>query len=165
MKTFRQYTAAQAEEHNLFPFMLDTLIDNLQYLYDKPMDTPENRAAWMQATRKNEFWRAVVAFEDGTPCGFMTYQLSDGVLYIASIQIRREHRMSPSLLRGLLACCFQSEQGRYKQVYAHINKQNMESQKNFLRFGKIVGDTGNSYKIEITDAGWKMIDRLCKPGV
>ena len=164
MKTFRHYTAAQAAEHQLFDFMLRTLIDNLQYLYDDPMDTPENRNMWLSAVMKTPDWHVIVAFDHETPCAFLQYSIRDEALYIGDIQIVREYKLHPLLLCGLLTCCFRREQGHYRTVFAHINKKNAESQKNFLRFGKIVGDTGKSYRVEITEPGFKMIERLCRTG-
>jgi hypothetical protein len=45
-------------------------------------------------------------------------------------------------------------------VIWHVNKKNEESQKNFLRFGRIVGDTGLSYCVEMTQEGMEKIKRL-----
>lgn len=163
MKTFERYNASQMMENNLHHFMFDTIIENLQYLYDEPMDTPENRAMWLNAVQQHpsDSWHVVIAFEGGTPCGFLQYSIKDEALYIGGVHIPREYRLSPTLLRGLLTCCFESEQGKFSRVYGHINKMNIESQRNFLRFGRIVGETEKSYKIEATEAGMQMIERLC----
>ena len=81
-------------------------------------------------------------------------------LYIGGIHIPPAYRYMPSILRGLLAGALADEQGSYEKVIWHVNKKNEESQKNFLRFGRIVGDTGLSYCVEMTQEGMEKIKRL-----
>ena len=160
MKTFERLTAGQAFERGLDAFMLDTMIADLQYLYDEPMDTPENRAMWKQAALGNDAWRGIIAFDEGTPCGFLHYSIREEALYIGGIHIPPAYRYMPSILRGLLAGALADEQGSYEKVIWHVNKKNEESQKNFLRFGRIVGDSGLSYRVEMTREGMEKIKRL-----
>ena len=160
MKTFENLAAQQVFERHLDAFMLDTIIADLQYLYVEPMDTLENREKWKAAIRSNAAWRSIVAYDDGVPCGFIYYFIREESLYIGGIHIPRAYRFHPSVLRGLLTGALAEEQGNYEKVFWHVNKKNEESQKNFLRFGKIVGDTGLSYRVEMTQEGLEKIKSL-----
>ena len=67
------------------------------------------------------------------PCGFLIYTIQDDCFIVNDIEINKEHRINPVLLRGLFSNAFLLEKGKWSRLKGYINHKNTVSKKNFLR--------------------------------
>lgn len=148
---FNQQEIVNRED--LIDFMLDTIIHNLSYLFGPYMDTKENRDIWKRNNIYNE--KGDIKFliiEDTKPLGFIIYNINeDKVLIMREIEIDKKQNTPPLILYSLLKELCREEFDNFDCVQGFINKRNLVSMKNFMRFA--------SYKIEKENGYYMIIDR------
>ena len=138
---------------NLIDFMLDTIIYNLSYLYGPYMDSKENREIWMNNNIYNkEDHIKFLIIEDELPLGFIIYSINeDKVLTIKEIEIAKHNNTPPLILFSMFKELSKKEYDNFDCVQGFINKKNVISIKNFMRYA--------SYKIEKEKGYYIIVDR------
>ena len=151
LKIFNQKEMQSQPE--LINFMLDTIINNLTYLYGPYMDTEENRKIWAENNIYNEKenTKFLIAFDE-IPLGFIIYNINeDHILIFKDIEIKKYEEKYPLLLFSLLKALAKEEGDNFDAIQGYINKNNELSMRNFMRFA--------SYKIEKQKGFYIVIDR------
>ena len=144
------------ENPPLVSFMLDTMVENLSYVYGDDMGSDENRRMWTEYNleRHDAAWHTVFGSKDGRPLGFIVYKIENKVLYVCDFEIKKEARYSPALLRGMLRAMISTEKENFDVIRGYINRKNEISQRNFLRHATQISETekGFSFVIDKTAA-------------
>ena len=151
LKIFNQKDIQSQEE--LVIFMLDTIINNLTYLYGPYMDSEENREIWKENNIYNEKEnnKFLIAFDE-IPLGFIIFNINeDRVLVFKDIEINKYEEKYPLLLFSLLKTLAKEEGDNFDSIQGYINKNNQLSIRNFMRFA--------SYKIEKEKGFYIIIDK------
>lgn len=149
--------AEVAGDPKLAAFLLDTIIGNLSYLYGPDMGSEENRQSWIayNLQRKDDSWHAIVGSRQGLPLGFVICTVKDRALCVNDIEILPAARRNPALLSGLLRRMLEAED--FDTVTGHIHRNNLESQRNFLKYATEVSETPNGYRFTIGPEAVKRI--------
>ncbi len=77
---FAVYTQKQILSSTvLTDFLLDTIIENLSYIYGDEMGSEENRREWIQYNLKTEepSWRVIIGKKRGDNAGFLLYTIKE----------------------------------------------------------------------------------------
>ena len=148
----------------LTAYILDTIIDNLSYIFGDDMGSEENRNDWISHNLKTEddFWRVIAGSKDDLPQGFIIYTVHDRVLSICDIEINRSHRFSPALVLGLFGTLFEHEGDNFDTITGYINKANHVSQNNFLKYATSVDEKPRGFSLMINEAGTQSIKNKFK---
>ncbi len=145
---FTVYTQQQMlSSVELTDFMLNTIIENLSYIYGEDMGAEENRKEWIQYNLKtvDPSWRAVIGKKRGENAGFVLYTIKERTLLINDIEICKANRFDPYLMGGLFSTLFQTEDGNFDRISGYVNKANTVSQKNFLKYATSVSEKARGY--------------------
>lgn len=163
---FQIYSQQEAlSQAGLTDYLLDTLVENLSYLFGEDMGTPENREEWIAYNLKDEHphWRVVVGGKDGRYLGFLIYTVEDRRLTVCDIEINQSGRRNPILLLGLFQKAFQEENRSFDTIAGYINKGNQVSQDNFLKYATSVEERPRGYSFLIDEkAAEKLKSRVLK---
>ena len=132
---FIVYNQSIKQNDFLLNYIFNTLKENLSFLYGEDMINTESRQNWINNNLLNKdiYWRIVVAYNEDKPCGFLIYTIQDDCFIVNDIEINKEHRINPVLLRGLFSNAFLLEKGKWNRLKGYINHRNTVSKKNFLR--------------------------------
>lgn len=152
-------------DRNLIAFLLDTIIENLSYIYGSEMGSEDDRNSWIDYNlkRKDDSWRAIVGFRNGTPVGFILYTIENRSLSVNDIEIILTERRNPILMGGLLKNMISAEDKNFDTISGYINKANETSQHNFLKYASYVVDRPNGFLFTINHAGTdKIKEKLLK---
>ena len=151
------------ENPPLVSFMLDTMVENLSYVYGDDMGSDENRRMWTEYNleRYDAAWHTVFGIRDGKPLGFIVYKIENKALYVCDFEVKKEARYSPALLRGMLRAMISAERDNFDVIRGYINRKNVLSQRNFLKYATEINETqkGFSFVIDKT-AAQKIKDRI-----
>ena len=151
------------EKPPLVSFMLDTMVENLSYVYGDDMGSDENRRIWTEYNleRYDATWHTVFGGRNGKPLGFIVYKIENKVLYVCDFEVKKEARYSPALLRGMLRAMISKEKDNFDSIRGYINKKNELSQRNFLKYATEIKENpkGFSFVIDKT-AAQKIKDRI-----
>ena len=132
---FVVYNQSIKQNESLLDYIFNTLKENLSFMYGENMINAESRQNWINNNllNTNVYWRIVVAYEEDKPCGFLIYTIQNDCFIVNDIEIHREYRINPILLRGLFLNAFLIEKGNWNKIKGYINHKNTLSKKNFLR--------------------------------
>ncbi len=135
----------------LTDFLLDTIIENLSYLYGEGMGNEENRKEWIEYNLKTEnpTWRAIVGISGGKYAGFLLYSIDHRDLIIHDLEIVKAMRFHPPVLAGLFRTLFHQENGKFDCISGYINKGNLVSQQNFLKYATSVVEGERGYMLMV----------------
>ncbi len=146
-------------------YMLDTIVENLNYIFGSDMGSKENRDAWIQNNLKTNdpSWHAVIGGEKDSFIGFIVYTVRDGVLSVCDIEISQDYRFSPAFIIGLFRFLFTAEKGRFDRISGYINKANAVSRDNFLKYATSVTEKARGYSFEIDSSATRdIMNKLIK---
>ncbi len=131
--------------------LIDIIVDNMSYLFGDDMGSDENRKEWKQYNLMTDdpTWRAVVGRKNGEIIGFIIYEIKERALIIREFEIIKTHRRDHVLMIGLLQTMIAGEYDAFDEIRSYINKRNIESQKNFLRYATSVSETERGYRFVI----------------
>lgn len=134
----------------LLKYIFNTLKENLSFMYGEDMINVENRQIWINNNLLNTdiYWRIVIAYEKNKPCGFLIYTTQNDCFIVNDIEINKEYRMSPVLLRGLFLNAFKTEKGKWSKLKGYINQKNIVSKKNFLKLATEISE--NEHRVSFT---------------
>lgn len=152
---FSIYTQQEISENNkLTSFLLDTIIENLSYIYGSEMGSTENRNSWIEYNlkRMDDSWHAVIGYKNDIPVGFLLYTIENRTLSVNDIEIIQSERMSPPLLIGLLRRMMAEEESNFDSISGYINKANIVSQRNFLKYATEIVPRPNGFVFTINKA-------------
>lgn len=129
----------------LLDYIFDTISENLSFMFGNDMVNPQSRQDWLNYNLLNAdlYWRIVIAFDGNKPCGYLIYTIQDNCFIVNDIEINKEYRMNPVLLRGLFVNAFDSEKGKWDTIKGYINNKNLVSKKNFLKLATEIKDEVN----------------------
>ena len=119
----------------LLDYIFNTLKENLSFMYGENMINAESRQNWINNNllNTNIYWRIVIAYDENTPCGFLIYTIQNDCFIVNDIEINKEYRIKPALLRGLFLNAFVLEKEKWNKLKGYINHKNNISKKNFLK--------------------------------
>lgn len=147
-------------------YLVDTIVDNLSYIYGEDMGSEENKKEWITYNLKTEnpSWRVVTGARNGSCLGFLIYAIENRCLTVHDIEIVKSSRRNPVLLSGLFKTMFAKEQDRFDTIAGYINKDNKISQSNFLKYATSVTERSKGYSFLIgEDAAGRLKARvLCQ---
>lgn len=134
----------------LLEYVFNTLKENLSFLYGEDMINIENRQIWINNNLLNTdiYWRIVVAYKKNKPCGFLIYTIQNDCFVVNDVEINKEYRMNPVLLRGLFLNAFKTEKGKWNKLKGYINQKNIVSKKNFLKLATEISE--NEHRVSFT---------------
>lgn len=146
-KTYNQKEIYKSEA--LTSFILNTTADNLSYIYGEEMRSAESRQTWIKYNleQADKTWHTVVGFKNDIPLGFIIYKINKKCLYICDIEIIESARRSPALLGGMLKQMLTSE--KIASMAGYINRENLVSQKNFLKYATDITETEKGFSFKI----------------
>ena len=149
---FIVYNQSIKQNDFLLNYIFNTLKENLSFLYGEDMINTESRQNWINNNLLNMdiYWRMVIAYNEDTPCGFLIYTIQDDCFIVNDIEINKEHRINPILLRGLFSNAFLLEKGKWNRLKGYINHKNTVSKKNFLRLATEFIETERGISFTIT---------------
>ena len=132
-------------------YLIDTIIENLSYIYGNDMESEENRNAWIDNTLRTEdaTWRVIIANQNAVNIGFIVYSVKSRSLSVNEIEIDKEHRLNPALISGLFCTLFKNESKNFDTISGYINKKNKVSQHNFLKLATTITERPNGYSFII----------------
>ncbi len=159
-KTYNQKEIYKSEI--LTSFILNTTADNLSYIYGEEMRSDESRQTWIKYNLEqvDRSWRTIVGFKDEQPLGFIIYKINRSCLYICDIEIIKSARRKPSLLGGMLNQMLTSE--KITSIAGYINKENIVSQNNFLKYATDVTESEKGFSFKIDEKSTKKIKERFK---
>lgn len=161
-KTYQQNNILNSNQ--LIDFILNTICDNLEYLFGPQMRTEESKNEWIDYNLKknNPNWYCVIGYDNKTPCGLLiyTYDSINEKITVNDIEISKLYRHNIVLIRGLFKEALLKND--FNTIRGYINKNNFESQSNFLKFATIVNETKNGYIIETNSKSKDRILSLLK---
>jgi len=133
--------------------LIDIIVDNMSYLFGDDMGSDENRKEWKQNQLMTDdpAWRAVVGVKCGEILGFIIYTVKNRALSINEFEIVKTHRRDHVLMIGMLQTMIAGEYDSFDTIRSYINKRNIESQKNFLRYATSVSETERGYRFVINE--------------
>ncbi|MBE5746618.1 MAG: hypothetical protein E7352_00370 [Clostridiales bacterium] len=136
----------------LLDYIFNTLKENLSFIYGEDMINTESRQNWINNNLLNIdiYWRMVIAYNEDKPCGFLIYTIQDDCFIVNDIEINKEYRINPVLLRGLFLNAFVLEKGKWNTLRGYINHKNTVSKKNFLRLATEIVETERGISFTIT---------------
>ena len=149
---FIVYNQSIKQNDFLLNYIFNTLKENLSFLYGEDMINTESRQNWINNNLLNMdiYWRIVIAYNEDKPCGFLVYTIQDDCFIVNDIEINKEHRINPVLLRGLFSNAFLLEKGKWNRLKGYINHKNTVSKKNFLRLATEFIETERGISFTIT---------------
>ena len=149
---FIVYNQSIKQNDFLLNYIFNTLKENLSFLYGEDMINTESRQNWINNNLLNMdiYWRIVIAYNEDNPCGFLIYTIQDDCFIVNDIEINKEHRINPVLLRGLFSNAFLHEKGKWNRLKGYINHKNTVSKKNFLRLATEFIETERGISFTIT---------------
>lgn len=149
---FVVYDQSIKQNELLLDYIFKTINENLSFVFGENMITPESRQAWININLLNMdiYWRMVVAYENDRPCGFLVYTIQDNCFIVNDIEINKEYRMNPVLLRGLFINGFLGVQGKWDTLKGYINHKNTVSKKNFLKLATDIKETERGVSFSIS---------------
>ena len=149
---FIVYNQSIKQNDFLLNYIFNTLKENLSFLYGEDMINTESRQNWINNNLLNMdiYWRIVIAYNEDKPCGFLVYTIQDDCFIVNDIEINKEHRINPILLRGLFSNAFLLEKGKWNRLKGYINHKNTVSKKNFLRLATEFIETERGISFTIT---------------
>ena len=151
----------------LTDFILDTIVENLSWLFGDDMGSAENREKWISYNLRTEspVLHAAVAEDLPERMGFILYAVEDRRLVFHDVEIAVSRRFSPKLLLGLFRTVFLAEDGNFDTMGGYINRRNGVSLDNFIRYATSVGERerGCSFVID-AGATREIIARVCGRG-
>lgn len=149
---FVVYNQSIKQNEFLLDYIFHTLKENLSFIYGANMINSEARQNWISNNLLNEgiYWRIVIAYDKNKPCGFLIYTIQDNCFIVNDIEINKEYRINPVLLRGLFFNAFLIEKGKWNRLKGYINHKNTVSKKNFLRLANEMTDTERGVSFTIT---------------
>lgn len=149
---FVVYNQSIKQNEALLNYIFNTLKENLSFLYGENMINAESRQNWIKHNLLNTdaYWRIVVAYDESRPCGFLIYTVQESSFTVNDIEINREYRANPVLLRGLFLTAFSLEKGKWNKLKGYINRKNTLSVKNFLRLATEIIETERGFSITIS---------------
>ncbi len=145
--------------------LLDTIVDNLSYIFGEDMGTEENRNEWIQYNLRTEHphWRMIAEGKNGRRRGFLIYTIENHQLTVCDIEIKKDSRRNPILLLGLFQTLFKTESHSFRTMRGYINKGNETSQKNFLKYATSIAELPRGYSFLIDEeATEKLKSRVLK---
>ncbi|MBQ8295688.1 MAG: hypothetical protein IJX87_04565 [Clostridia bacterium] len=149
---FVVYDQSIKQNNDLVDYIFHTLKENLSFIYGEDMINAESRQNWINNNLLNTdiYWRIVIAYHNNKPCGFLIYTIQNDCFIVNDIEINREYRINPILLRGLFLNAFLIEKGKWHKLKGYINHKNAVSKKNFLRLATEIIETerGSSFTIK-----------------
>ena len=157
---FSTYTQqAVFENPKITAFLLDTIIENLSYIYGEDMGSEENRNSWIayNLKQKDDTWHVIVGSRSGTPLGFIIYSIKSRILSVNDIEIIKSERHNPALLRGLLRSMLMGENNNFDSIYGYINRNNLTSQRNFLKYATNITKRQSCFSFEINQEATQRI--------
>jgi hypothetical protein len=161
-KTYKQNDILNNAQ--LIEFILNTICDNLEYLFGPEMRSNQNKKEWIEYNLKtiNPNWYCVIASNAETLCGLLifTYDKLNKKITINDIEIPKDYRRNIVLIRGLFRETLLKND--FKFIRGYINKNNYESQSNFLKYTTIINETKNGYIIETQEQQNERILRILK---
>lgn len=136
----------------LLDYIFNTLKENLSFIYGEYMINDESRQNWINNNLLNTdiYWRMVIAYNKDKPCGFLIYTIQNDCFIVNDIEINKEYRINPILLRGLFSNAFLLEKGKWNKLKGYINHKNTVSKKNFLRLATEFIETERGISFTIT---------------
>lgn len=139
------------EKADIVNYVLNTIVDNLSYIFGADMDSPQSRNEWIKYNLKtvNSSWRIVLANKNDVYAGFIIYTIHNRTLSVYDIEINKTNRYNPTLLKGLLKTVFENEYNNFDNISGYINKKNETSQHNFLKYASQITETERGYKFLI----------------
>ena len=158
---FIVYNQSIKQNDFLLNYIFNTLKENLSFLYGEDMINTESRQNWINNNLLNMdiYWHIVIAYNEDNPCGFLIYTIQDDCFIVNDIEINKEHRINPVLLRGLFSNAFLLEKGKWNRLKGYINHKNTVSKKNFLRLATEFIETERGISFTITKEEIK--NRFC----
>jgi len=131
--------------------MIDIIVDNLSYLFGDDMGSDENREEWKKHNLKtaDQTWHTVFGRRKGKIAGFIIYTIKNRELMVNDFEISKDHRLDPALMIGLLKTMIWIEYDSFDKIRGYINKNNTESQANFLRYATDIIETEHGYRFII----------------
>lgn len=152
---FRTYTQQDVlNDSKLTAFLLNTIIENLSYIYGTEMGSEDDRNSWIDYNlkRKDDDWHAIVGFQNGSPIGFILYTVDKRILSVNDIEIILTERRNPVLMVGLLRTMVSAEEKNFDAISGYINKANETSQHNFLKYASDIAKRPNGFLFTIDRA-------------
>lgn len=143
----------------LLAYMLDTTVENMNYIFGSDMGSKENREIWIHNNlRTNDpSWQVVIGGEKDLLVGFIVYTVRDGVLSVCDIEVDKNYRFTPGFIIGIFRFLFAAEKDRFKRISGYINKANTVSMDNFLKYATSVTEKARGYSFEIDEAATQSI--------
>ncbi|MDY0209509.1 MAG: hypothetical protein RBR48_04965 [Bacilli bacterium] len=161
-KTYKQNDILNNTQ--LIDFIVNTICDNLEYLFGSNMRSNQNKNEWIEYNLKtvNPDWYCVIASNENILYGLLifTYDKSNKRITINDIEIPKAYRHNITLIRGLFREALLRNDFRF--IRGYINKNNYESQNNFLKYTTIINETRNGYIIETQEQNNERILRILK---
>ena len=161
-------TSELISDRKLVGLLLDTMTDNLSWLYGEDMGSKENREKWIRYNLYADDPVLKAAVGECLPeiCGFILYSVEDRRLVFHDVEIVKKHRFNPKLLIGLFGTLFTAEADGFDTMSGYINKKNEVSLSNFLRYATDIEDRPRGYSF-VTDAEAtrKIVGRFTGPQV
>ena len=145
------YDKSIIENKNLLNYIFSTFQENLGFLYGENMITEKSRQDWIKNNLLTDaYWRIVIAVDnDSKPCGFLIYTVSNGIFTVNDIEINKNYRFNPFILKGLFITAFTRENGNWKVLKGYINDKNAISKKNFLKLATEITKTDHGIILSI----------------
>lgn len=143
----------------LTAFILDTIINNLSYIYGSEMGSKKNRNSWIENNlkRKDDTWHAIIGTKNVLPVGYIIYTIKNETLSVNDIEIIQSERRNPALLFGLLREMAVTENNKFSTISGYINKANKTSQNNFLKYATSIIERPNGFIFMINESATAMI--------
>ena len=149
---FVVYDQSIKQNDFLLDYIFNTMKENLSFIYGEDMINTESRQNWINNNLLNMdiYWRMVIAYNEDKPFRFLIYTIQDDCFIVNDIEINKEHRINPVLLRGLFSNAFLLEKGKWSRLKGYINHKNTVSKKNFLRLATEFIETERGISFTIT---------------
>ena len=132
---FVVYNQSIKQNNFLLGYIFNTLKENLSFIYGENMINAESCQNWINNNLLNTdiYWRIVIAYDEDNPCGFLIYTIQDNCFIVNDIEINKEYRINPILLRGLFFNAFLIEKGKWNRIKGYINHKNTLLKKEFFK--------------------------------